>query len=26
VTLSTPGTYLFVCLIHTFMKETITVQ
>jgi plastocyanin len=26
VTLSTPGTYRFVCLIHTFMKGTITVQ
>lgn len=26
VTLSTPGTYRFVCLIHTFMKETITVK
>jgi plastocyanin len=26
VTFSTPGTYQFVCLIHTFMKGTITVQ
>ena len=26
VTLAAPGTYRFVCLIHTFMKETITVQ
>jgi plastocyanin len=26
VTLSTPGTYRFVCLIHPFMKETITVR
>jgi plastocyanin len=26
VTLAAPGTYQFVCLIHTFMTETITVQ
>jgi plastocyanin len=26
VTFTTPGTYQFVCLIHTFMKGTITVQ
>jgi plastocyanin len=26
VTFTTPGTYPFVCLIHTFMKGTITVQ
>jgi plastocyanin len=26
VTFSTPGTYPFVCLIHTNMKGTITVQ
>lgn len=26
VTLAAPGTYTFVCLIHTFMKATITVQ
>jgi plastocyanin len=26
VTLTTPGTYQFVCVIHTFMKGTITVQ
>jgi plastocyanin len=26
VTFTTPGTYPFVCLIHTFMKGTVTVQ